>query len=391
MYQAFTGGLGGIALAKHGKSRAINAENPHGEKGRGGMAASHLGPSRKGSPCLRDIEPGTVVTLAEMEGPGQINHIWITVDNKTTEADCFVLRDLVIRMYWDDEETPSVESPLGDFFCCGFGRECFVNSVPVAVVPNRGFNCYFPMPFKKKAKITLENQHANKIPAFFYQVDYCLYDELPDDIAYFHAQWRRERLTEKTKDYSYKYSKAFIQKMNAMIHEEKRKAKKKRRWHILLVAAIILILNAGIVLANDDLREKVGDLIIQFFDDNIHIRSSKEIADSEEIFRQLHLGYVPKGYHILYETENPTTMYDVYYEGTNDNYITFMQGFKENVDVHITYDGTGRKKVQVNGKELYMIKDGNITSYYYEDGEYLITLSGTEKESELIKMLKSLK
>ncbi len=126
MYQAFTGGLGGIALAKHGKSRAINAENPHGEKGRGGMAASHLGPSRKGSPCLKDIEPGAVVTLAEMEGPGQINHIWITVDNKTTEADCFVLRDLVIRMYWDDEETPSVESPLGDFFCCGFGRECFV-------------------------------------------------------------------------------------------------------------------------------------------------------------------------------------------------------------------------------------------------------------------------
>ena len=75
MYQAFTGGLGGIALAKHGKSRAINAENPHGEKGRGGMEASHLGPSRKGSPCLKDIEPGAVVTLAEMEGPGQINHI----------------------------------------------------------------------------------------------------------------------------------------------------------------------------------------------------------------------------------------------------------------------------------------------------------------------------
>ena len=90
------------------------------------------------SPCLKDIEPGAVVTLAEMEGPGQINHIWITVDNKTTEADCFVLRDLVIRMYWDDEETPSVESPLGDFFCCGFGRECFVNSVPVAICSKQG-------------------------------------------------------------------------------------------------------------------------------------------------------------------------------------------------------------------------------------------------------------
>ena len=145
MYQSFKGGLGGIALAKHGRSRAINAENPHGEKGKGGMAASHLGPSRKGSPCLNDIEPGATVTLAEMEGPGEINHIWITVDNKTTDADCFVLRDLVIRMYWDDEETPSVESPLGDFFCCGFGRECIVNSVPMAVVPSRGFNCYFPM------------------------------------------------------------------------------------------------------------------------------------------------------------------------------------------------------------------------------------------------------
>ena len=73
MYQSFKGGLGGIALAKHGRSRAINAENPHGEKGKGGMAASHLGPSRKGSPCLRDIEPGATVTLAEMEGPGEIN------------------------------------------------------------------------------------------------------------------------------------------------------------------------------------------------------------------------------------------------------------------------------------------------------------------------------
>ena len=71
MYQSFTGGLGGIALAKHGRSRAINAENPHGEKGKGGMAASELGPSRKGSPCLRDIEPGAVITLAEMEGPGE--------------------------------------------------------------------------------------------------------------------------------------------------------------------------------------------------------------------------------------------------------------------------------------------------------------------------------
>ena len=202
MYNEFGGTLSNLALAKHRKSRAINAENPKGEKGKGGMAASHLGPSRKGSPCLNDIASGQTVTLAEIEGPGAINHIWITVDAKTTDADCFVLRDLVLRMYWDDEEEPSVESPLGDFFCCGFGRECNVNSMPIAVVPSRGLNCYFQMPFRKKARITLENQHVNPIPAFFYQVDYCLYDEgLPEDIAYFHAQWRREKITQLQKDY----------------------------------------------------------------------------------------------------------------------------------------------------------------------------------------------
>ena len=197
----YLGGLGTLPMAKHMKSRAINAENPTGEKGKGGRAVSPLGPSRKGSPCLKDIPSGETVTLAEIDGPGIIQHIWITVDNKTSDADCFVLRDLVIRMYWDGEETPSVESPLGDFFCCGFGRECIVNSVPIAVAPNRGFNCYFPMPFHRKAKITLENQHVGSIPAFFYQIDYGLVDSLPEDTMYFHAQWRRQKLTEKGKDY----------------------------------------------------------------------------------------------------------------------------------------------------------------------------------------------
>lgn len=195
------GSLAGLTIQKHVKSRAVNAENPTGEKGKGGMSSSELGASRKGSPCLRNIPPGETVTLAEMEGPGVINHIWITVDNKTSDADCYVLRDLVIRMYWDGEEAPSVESPLGDFFCCGFARECLVNSMPVSVIPNRGFNCYFQMPFGKKARITLENQHDNPIPAFFYQIDYCIHEELSEDTAYFHAQWRRQRITELRKDY----------------------------------------------------------------------------------------------------------------------------------------------------------------------------------------------
>lgn len=190
-----------MPFLRHGRSRAVNAENPGGKKGRGGTAASVLGPSRKGSPCLKDLQPGSVTTLADIEGCGIIRHIWITVDNKTSDGDCFVLRDLVLRMFWDEEETPSVEVPLGDFFCCGFGQECLVNSLPVVVAPSRGFNSYFSMPFRKRARVTLENQHVNAIPAFFYQIDYCLYDGLPEDTEYFHAQWRRERLTTPGRDY----------------------------------------------------------------------------------------------------------------------------------------------------------------------------------------------
>lgn len=186
----------------HGRSRAINAENPTGEKSGGGKAASPLGPGRKGSPCLRDLRPGSVTTLAEIEGCGIIQHIWITVDSKTGDADRYVLRDLVLRMYWDGETAPSVEAPLGDFFCCGFGQECLVNSLPIVVAPSRGLNCYFPMPFRSHARIELENQHRNPIPAFFYQIDYNLYDSLPEETEYFHACWNRERLTQLGKDYT---------------------------------------------------------------------------------------------------------------------------------------------------------------------------------------------
>ena len=192
---------GSLPYLKHGRSRAINAENRTGEKGKGGMAASALGKSRKGSPCLNDIPSGATVTLGRIEGTGVIRHIWITTDNKTTEKDCFLLRDIVLRIYWDEEETPSVEVPLGDFFCCGFGTECLVSSAPIVVAPARGFNSYFEMPFRKSARVEIENQHVNPVPAFFYQIDYCLYDELPEKTEYFHAQWRRESLTQKGKDY----------------------------------------------------------------------------------------------------------------------------------------------------------------------------------------------
>lgn len=197
----FLSGLGTLPLITGGKSRAVNAENPNGEKGKGGMKASALGPSRKGAPCLGEIKPGETAVLMDIEGCGVIQHIWVTVTDKTSEANCFVLTDLILRIYWDGEETPSVESPLGDFFCCGFARGSIVNSLPMAVNPARGMNCYFPMPFRKGARITIESQHPAPVPAFFYQIDYCLYDSLPEQTAYFHAQWRRNRLTEKGQDY----------------------------------------------------------------------------------------------------------------------------------------------------------------------------------------------
>ena len=124
----------------------------------------------------------------------------MTVTDKTI-AGSFVLRDLILRIYWDDESTPSVESPLGDFFCNGFGTRCEVNSLPIVVNPTSGMNCYFEMPFRKKAKITLTNEHPEFIKHIFYTFNYAL-TEVPDDAMYFHAKWNREPITTKGKDYT---------------------------------------------------------------------------------------------------------------------------------------------------------------------------------------------
>ena len=201
MFEGMGNNLSSLPCLRNGKTRSINWENRKGEKGKGGMAASDLGIGRKGSPCIPSIKAGETATLAEIEGPAVVQHIWITVTDRISNRDCFVLRDLVLRIYWDEEEEPSVESPLGDFFCCGFGASYPVNSMPISVNPTRGFNSYFPMPFGKKARITVENQCDEDLPAFFYQIDYCIQDKLPDNIGYFHSQWRRQKLTRKGEDY----------------------------------------------------------------------------------------------------------------------------------------------------------------------------------------------
>ncbi|MEU4286781.1 glycoside hydrolase family 172 protein [Kribbella sp. NPDC026596] len=171
------------------RSRSINAENPTGAPGQAAMTASALGPSRKGRPAI-SLESGETATLADITGPGTIRHLWMTVPDKTA-AGPWVLRDLVLRMWWDDDEQPAVEVPLGDFFCNGFGQRALVTSEPIVVAPTGGLNSYFPMPFHRHARIELTNEHPGTVGGIYYQIDYTVDDELVDDTALFHAHWRR--------------------------------------------------------------------------------------------------------------------------------------------------------------------------------------------------------
>lgn len=182
--------LGNLARLSNAETRSISAENFTGEKGKGGMAtegtgavaARELGQGWKVSPSI-NIAGSATVTLADIAGPGAIQQIWLTVHPTHW-------RKLVLRMYWDNEETPSVESPIGDFFCMGWGERANLTSLAVCVNPAGGFNCYWEMPFRSHARITVENLSPDEVRGFYYQVNYTLTD-VPEDRAYFHAQWRR--------------------------------------------------------------------------------------------------------------------------------------------------------------------------------------------------------
>jgi hypothetical protein len=181
-------GLSGLAELSTLRSRSISAENFSGEPGRGGMAnegygahaARDLGHGWKVSPAVT-IEPGRTFTLAHIDGPGIIQSIWCTARP--------VSRDAILRIYWDGQAHPSVECPLGDFFTQGWGVFAQNSSLPVAANPHRGLNCFWPMPFRTSARLTLENR-APEPMACYYQVNYAL-GELPATSAYFHAQFRR--------------------------------------------------------------------------------------------------------------------------------------------------------------------------------------------------------
>jgi D-arabinan exo alpha-(1,3)/(1,5)-arabinofuranosidase (non-reducing end) len=134
------------------------------------------------------IAPGETLTLLDDAGPGLINHIWFTIAAK----DPHHLKALVLRMFWDAENTPSVETPVGDFFGLGLGDYFLYQSLPLSVGSDKALNCYFPMPFQKHARITVTNEGAVKVDAFYFNIDYRAYSKpLPSDQLHFHAQYRQ--------------------------------------------------------------------------------------------------------------------------------------------------------------------------------------------------------
>jgi hypothetical protein len=137
---------------------------------------------------LRRLAAGETLTLLEDSGSGIITHIWMTLTNDDPDE----LKALVLRMYWDGESSPSVEAPLGDFFGLGLGEYFLFHSIPLAVGPDRALNCFFPMPFNKRARITLSNESDRPVHAVFFNIDYQAYSHpLSADLLYFHAQYRQ--------------------------------------------------------------------------------------------------------------------------------------------------------------------------------------------------------
>ena len=196
MLDGFLNGLGSLSLLSNAKTRSISAENMCGEKGRGASSAhgagekcaEGLGVGWKVSPNVW-IKPGDIFVLADIDGPGVIQSMWFGGD---------VGSNFILRIYWDGQDTPSVESPITNFFGDGwqkefgnvFGGPFFpLNSLPVCVNPNKGMNCFWPMPFRRHCKMTVENRSRRDYNCY-YQINYALTD-VPDSAAYFHARFRR--------------------------------------------------------------------------------------------------------------------------------------------------------------------------------------------------------
>jgi Protein of unknown function (DUF2961) len=145
-----------------------------------------------------ELEPGEVVTLFQHAGAGTVHRFWITIKPRT---DVSILSQLILRMYWDDDRYPSVESPVGAFFGVGFGEQKDYISLPLNETSG-GYNCYWPMPFHRSARWTLTNGSNKEVESFYYNIDYTAVKSLPANTRHFHAQFRRENPTTPGRSYT---------------------------------------------------------------------------------------------------------------------------------------------------------------------------------------------
>lgn len=176
------------------KTFAFSAENPTGTRGGGSKGAD----CTKLRPCIA-VRPGETAVLLETDGPGMIQHIWLTG---------YVGHSFILRIYWEGNEHPSVEAPVSAFFGCAYdenfedinGNYPILNSAKILVAPGRGLNCYWEMPFLKHCKITVENRGSEE-QTLYYMITGCR-RELPENTGYFHASYRQEHPVRKGRSYT---------------------------------------------------------------------------------------------------------------------------------------------------------------------------------------------
>jgi hypothetical protein len=203
-------GMGSLPLIINAETRLISPENPTGEKGKGGMAipdvnnpdlpfsgsAQHLGQGWKVNPFIKP-KAGQTVTIMDVDGPGTIQHIWMASETGWAGNG----RAGVLRFYWDNEQEPSIEVPMTDFFAVGHDQFARVNSLAVIVNPMSAMNCYWPMPFRKHCRITFTNEGDRDLSLLTYQITYVV-AEVPENAGYFHAQWRKAVVNPENPDYT---------------------------------------------------------------------------------------------------------------------------------------------------------------------------------------------
>ncbi|MCI0496549.1 DUF2961 domain-containing protein [candidate division KSB1 bacterium] len=199
-------GLGSLPILNDAETFSISPENPTGEKGKGGMAipnpddpnlpfskqAAHLGQGWKVSPFVK-VKAGETIAIMDVAGPGIIQHIWMVTTLELGRA-------TILRFFWDDEKEPSIEVPITDFFAVGHDLFAPVNSLAVIANPKSALNCYWPMPFRKHAKVTLTNESEKEISLLTYQITFAK-TNIPENIGYFHAQWRKAVVDPSKPDY----------------------------------------------------------------------------------------------------------------------------------------------------------------------------------------------